>query len=687
MVGAGALIMGGLIMGNAPFPAAQRNQTAATGEPGRELPDAGQANIADPASLVAIANRFCLRGTLTPALVCYRKAILLDPNYAPAHNGLGLVLQQLGQVAAALPHHQKALALNPDMAEAHAGLGNAYRILGQQEDAIHHYRNAVAINPQYAAAHNDIAGLLQQLGHTDDAIRHYKRALSVMPDYADAHYNLANILSAHGQRQEALAHYAKAIELRPEFVEAHNNAANALHLLGRYDQAITHYTAAVRLRPDYADAWHNLGKACFALNRPEDAIAAYQQAAGIDASKPMLHNDLGAAHMVLGHLREAYAAFAAAVARDPRNATIHLNLARLAPFNKASDPRLAALEKLAEFSESLPDNDLIALNFALGKAYADLGNNERSFRHLVHANALRREQVNYDEESTLDDFARVRAVFTPKLMQKNSGGGDQSPVPVFIVGMPRSGSTLLEQILASHSHVFGAGEIDDFAAAVTEVSGASGGFPESISGLGIRELRHLGQRYVERVTAKAPRAVRITDKMLSNVSYIGLIHLALPNARIIHARRDPVDTCLSSFSIWFGDDDLPFTYDLAELGRYYRAYAELMHHWHTILPQGVMIDVWYEDVVDDLEGQARRLLAHCGLEWEDRCLDFHLTERHVRTASVAQVRRPLYRDAVGRSRVYGDLLRPLVDALESDGRSRKHSFAEGFNRLTSRQAR
>lgn len=629
-----------------------------------------------------MAARFCARGTLAPAVVCYRRALAIDTDHAVAHNGLGLALQQLGQMEEALRHHQRALELDPDMAEAHAGLGSAHRILGRHEEAVHHYQNALSINPQYAAAHNDVAGLLLRLGDADGAIRHYERAVSAQPDYADAHYNLANVLSAQGRRQEAVAHYAKALELRPAFAEAHNNIANALQLLGRYDEAIPHYMNAVRLQPGIADVWHNLGKACFAVNRHEDAIAAYQRASAIDPSKPMVHNDLGAAHMVRGHLREAYAAFAAAVARDPRNATIHLNLARLARF-KANDPRLAALEKLAEFAPSLPDNDRIALNFALGKAHADLGNTERSFRHLLEGNALQREQVAYNEASTLDEFRRVRGTFTPKLMRKKSGGGDPSPVPVFIVGMPRSGSTLIEQILASHSRVFGAGEIDDFAAAMREMPAASDGFPESIAGLGAKDLRRLGERYMERIGAKAPDALRITDKMLSNISYLGVIHLALPNARIIHARRDPIDTCLSCFSIWFGDDDLPFTYDLAELGRYYRAYTELMNHWQTVLPDGVMIDVWYEDVVADLEGQAQRLVAHCGLDWEDRCLDFHLTERPVRTASVSQVRQPLYRDAVGRSRAYGDLLRPLLDALEIDGRS----FAEGLHRLTSRQAR
>jgi tetratricopeptide (TPR) repeat protein len=501
------------------------------------------------------------------------------------------------------------------------------------------------------------------LGRSDDAIAHYQRALSAQPEDADAHYNLANVLAQTGRRADAIPHYVKALEIRPRFPEARNNLGNVLQMMGRHDESIAHYEAAVALNPGYAEAYHNLGKACFALDRHEHALAAYENALAIDPSRPMVHNDIAAVHLVLGHPREAYAAFAAAVARDPRNALIHLNLAMLAPFT-ADDPRLAALEKLAEIAPSLGENNQIALSFALGKAHADLGNNERSFRHLLDGNALKRRRIAYDEAAALDGLRRIQAVFMPGLMREKSGCGDYSRVPVFIVGMPRSGTTLLEQILASHSGVFGAGEIDDFAKSLMQMPGASEGFPEFASTLPIGELRYLGRRYIDRLNARAPGVTRIVDKMLSNFAYIGFIHLALPNARIIHACRDPVDTCLSCFSLLFADNP-PYACDLAELGRHYRAYMKLMRHWHSVLPEGIMLDVRYEDVVDDLEGQARRLIAHCGLEWEDRCLAFHETQRPVRTASVTQVRRPIYRDSIGRWRPSRDLLQPLIDALEA----------------------
>jgi hypothetical protein len=240
-------------------------------------------------------------------------------------------------------------------------------------------------------------------------------------------------------------------------------------------------------------------------------------------------------------------------------------------------------------------------------------------------------------------------------------------VPLFILGMPRSGTTLVEQILASHSEVFGAGELRTFERSVGGLDGPDGApasFPEGVASLSAEQFRRLGAIYVEGVAPMAS-AQRITDKMPLNFLFIGLIHLALPNARIIHTRRDPVDTCLSCFSTLFTGEHR-VAYELGELGRYYRAYERLMAHWRGVLPMGVMLEVTYEDLVADFDREARRIVAHCGLEWEDACFDFHLTRRPVRTASAAQVRQPIYKSSVGRWRPYKHLLRPLLEALAVD---------------------
>jgi hypothetical protein len=271
----------------------------------------------------------------------------------------------------------------------------------------------------------------------------------------------------------------------------------------------------------------------------------------------------------------------------------------------------------------------------------------------------------YDEAAVLDALERTRKAFTAELMRANRGAGDPSSLPVFIFGMPRSGTTLVEQILASHPQVFGAGEIADFTQAIAGLGGVAAQAqysPEALSRLPDEDLRRLGASYVERIRRLAPAAARIANKTPGNFHFAGLIHLALPNARLIHTRRDPVDTCLSCFQQMF-PETLSYTFDLAELGRYYRAYEAVMAHWRAALPSGAMLEVQYEEVVADLEGQARRIVAHCGLEWDPRCLSFHETERPVRTASVMQVRQPIYTSSVGRWRAYEAFLGPLLAEL------------------------
>jgi tetratricopeptide (TPR) repeat protein len=415
-----------------------------------------------------------------------------------------------------------------------------------------------------------------------------------------------------------------------EAVEAHINLARVLRERGKSDAAIAHYEKAIALKPDDAD----------------------------------IHNNLGRLLGELGWIAQARAAYEKAIALLPRCGALYLNLAhcdKVAP----DDPYLAAMEELAEDQDALGEQDRIDLDFALGKAYTDIGQHERSFRHLLRGNARKRKTVVYDEAAALGELERIRLVLDARLMRTGTRRGNPSHLPVFIVGMPRSGTSLIEQILASHPKVFGAGELtafQDAVAGLAQPGGASLPFPELLLSLPKQRLRELGSRYLAAVKAIAP-APRVTDKMPGNFRFVGLIHLALPNARIIHAQRDPVDTCLSCFAIQFTAGGSEYSYELGELGRCYRAYQALMTHWRNVLPVGVMLDVQYEDVVDDLEGQARRIVAHCGLDWDERCLAFPSTQRAVRTASAAQVRRPIYRSSIGRWRPDHALLQPLLEAL------------------------
>jgi tetratricopeptide (TPR) repeat protein len=366
----------------------------------------------------------------------------------------------------------------------------------------------------------------------------------------------------------------------------------------------------------------------------------------------------------LGQLPDAQHAFLKALQIDASIAGVYVNLADSKTFS-AGDPHLAAMEALASKPQGLSRTDRLQLDFALGKAYADLGDYPRSFQHLLAGNAQKRAQTAYDEAATMGLFARIEAAFTAPHIAARSGRGEASDLPIFVLGMPRSGTTLVEQVLASHRDVHGGGELkllDDVLTGLTGPDGSRLAFPEFVTAADDRVLEAIGSRYVAALQRLGPDVRHVTDKMPTNFFLVGIIHLALPNARIIHTVRDPVDTCVSCFSKLFSADQ-NHTYDLAELGRYHRRYQALMAHWRGVLPKGRILDVRYEDVVADLESQARRILDHCGLVWDPRCLEFHRTERPVRTASAAQVRQPIYQGSVGRWRVYEPDLGPLLTAL------------------------
>jgi tetratricopeptide (TPR) repeat protein len=580
------------------------------------------------------------------------------------HNDLGVALTALGRLEEAIENFQQALSLKPGFPQAHGGLGNALRLKGRLEEAASQYERMLVLRPDDAGARNNLAGLLMMRGRVKEALAQYRLAIVAKPDHAETYFNLGNAFDAVGRANEAAVAYRKALAIRADFAGAHHNLGNVLQKLGQPAQAEAHYRRAIEIAPDYAHSYRNLGNVLVALSRHREAIPAYNRALAMGFADAKIYNSLGIAHNVVGQGEEAFRAFQHAVAIEPCNAEMHLNLATCKPFSDG-DERLIALEKLAANAKSLPENDQVALHFALGKAFDDLKQPARSFHHLSAGNQLKRSQITYDEVETLRLFERIQAAFTPDLLAKNAGAGDPSNLPIFVVGMPRSGTTLIEQILASHPKVFGAGELFDLGhviAGLRDASGASSDFPEVMTEMTGEALRRAGSRYLDRIGSPAPDKERIVDKMPFNLQFIGLICLALPNARVIHVRRDPLDTCFSCYSQLFLGSQ-PYAYDLAELGRCYRAYEGLMDHWRKVLPRDFMLEVRYENVVDDLEGEARRILDYCGLAWDEACLRFYETRRPVVTASFAQVRRPINRRSIGRWRPYGQMLQPLVDAL------------------------
>jgi tetratricopeptide (TPR) repeat protein len=432
---------------------------------------------------------------------------------------------------------------------------------------------------------------------------------------------------------------------------------------GRLREAVTLYERVLFLRPDHADAHTNLGQTLIDQGKHNEAMSHCERALAVNPDSPEAHNNLGFILKDRGEFDGAMGHFAKAIAIKPDFATAHFNRAELKIFHHG-DTDLAALEALVR-RDGLSAEEGPLVHFALAKALDDIGDYGRAFEHLRKGNDLKRGQIDYDEKSEFRLFERISTVYDGALFDRFRGTGDPSPVPIFVLGMPRSGSTLIEQILASHPQIHGAGELRDLDTALSSVLSAVNptvSYPECIPALAGDTFRRIGEAYLARLAILADRKARIVDKLPGNFLDIGLIRLILPNARIIHTVRDPIDTCVSCYSKLFAAGQY-FSYDLGELGRYYRCYSALMAHWRSVLPPASILDVSYEDVVDDLEGQARRLIDYCGLPWDDRCLSFHKTIRPVKTASTVQVRQPLFRSSLQRWRRYQPSLGPLLQEL------------------------
>jgi tetratricopeptide (TPR) repeat protein len=505
---------------------------------------------------------------------------------------------------------------------------------------------------------------LASLERRADAIPHFERAIALDPDFPIPHFNLGHVLKDERRDGEAIRHFKRAIALRPDYPTAELGLADALARRERHGAAIEHYRTALAARPDWVAALCGLGFSLHMNDQTEQGLASYERALALVPVSAEAHYGVGVTQQALGRLPESRRALEKAVELAPGTPIYHRALAETKRF-RPDDPQLAAMEGLARRMDTYADEQQAALHFALGKAYADLGRHAIAFQHLAQGNAIKHRLDEYDERAHLDMMRHVEQVFTADRLRRLRGAGDPSPLPILIVSMPRSGSTLIEQVLASHPRIFGAGELRSLGVAAKTFRGrrVEECFPEIAKFLTGEQLRQYAARYLEHLRSLAPAADRVTDKMPSNYLYIGLIHMALPNARIIHARRDPLDTCVSCFAHHFSQKS--FTSDLGTLGRYYRSYEALMAHWRAVLPPGVMLEVQYEELVADFETYARRIVEFCGMDWDPRCLAFYETERPVRTASVTQVREPIFARSIGRWRDYEPWLGPLMAALDA----------------------
>ncbi|MFI4986817.1 MAG: tetratricopeptide repeat protein [Alphaproteobacteria bacterium] len=651
---------------------------------------------ADPDAIHLLGLVAHQTGDNATAIGLLEKAIAIDGSSASYHSNLGEAYRALGRLEDAVRCHRRALAIRPDMADARFGLGTALLDMKSYAEAASELAAAVRLRPDDADARLNLGIALFEAGRAKEAIAQYEAARHLKPDFAEVHLNLGIVRRVTGEERAAYAALARAIELAPGIAEAHYQIGWVLANLERFDDAALALAEATRRGPEMAAAHLKLGEVLRLLHRTEEAIAAYERAAVLQPALPEALLGIGLAHLEAGDFDAARRKLAAALALAPDSADAHFDMGlsyqlqgrfeeavgwhekaiTLKPDHASAHYHLATdrksgpspvrrreIERVLALP-TLSDEQRSSLNFALAKIHDDAGDYDAAFHAYKTANDLKASKLSFRPEDFTAYMDRLVAVFDAALFAEKAGLGSASELPVYIVGMPRSGTTLVEQILASHPEVFGAGELDYMRQIVHALAArleAGGKYPECLRALDGATARAITDEHLASLAAHAPTASRIIDKLPNNFARLGLIALLFPRARLLHCVRDPLDTCLSCYFQEFAHGQ-PFTWSLEHLGRYYRDYARLMAHWRAVLPS-VILDVPYEALVADQEGWSRRLVDFLGLAWDERCLAFYEKERLVRTASLWQVRQPIYASSVGRWRHYAKHLGPLFAAL------------------------
>jgi tetratricopeptide (TPR) repeat protein len=611
----------------------------------------------DPRVLVAAADCLCALGRARDAVPLYERALEREPRFLEAHNNLGNALQELGECARAVDCYRQALALTSGDAQINANLGNALRQLGRLEEALDCSQRAVALDPGMSVAHNNLGLALAALGRRHEAAASFRQAIQLDPSFLSALHNLGNVLADLGEHGEALSAYRRAADLDSQRADSHYHMGSALYELGQIPEAIASFERALALEPSAARAHLGLAMALRLQGRAAEAQESCRAVLATDARHVAALTLLGDLHADGGDFAQAQALFERALALDRDSAALYCSIAAQRRMTDTDDAWRQGAERL--LSGRLPLDHEIGLRFALGKYYDDLGRYAEAFGEYRQANELcRRHLPGYQPAELTRQVDEIIRVCDRAFLLESHAGASASELPVFVVGMPRSGTSLAEQILASHSQAFGAGELK-FWDQATGLIARAGADSEARAAALTRSARD----YLALLGARAGGALRVIDKMPANVLYAGLIHAVFPRARIIHMQRHPLDTCVSIYFQNFARLH-PYASDLDSLAHYYGEYLRITRHWREVLPASALLEVPYEALVQKQPDWTARMLEFIGLPWEARCLDFHRTERVVITASRWQVRQKMNAGSVGRWRNYEQYLAPLRPLLE-----------------------
>ncbi len=528
----------------------------------------------------------------------------------------------------------------------------------QFEQAENIYQQVIQLKPNNPIALHSLGLLEFQKGNVGGAIDYINKALLVEPSYTSAYYNLGIILENQGDLNRAIVQYENAILTYPVYVDAYFSLGRVLEKQDRFNEAMVQYKKAIAINPSHEPSLKALGYISNQQGNLEEAVIFFQKAIAINPlSLDAVHN-FGAVLRGQGKLKEAVEAFKYVISHNPSSGMAYFNLVQIEPSLDA-----LKIEKIHQFLEhtNLSETDRLFLHLSLGLVYHKAKSYEKAFFHINTGNAMQRKQVNYNHDNELLLLRSIEEIFNKDYFEERFGtSGIVSESPIFIMGMPRSGTTLVEQIIATHPLVHGGGEMMLLDNLLAKFAKQDSIFP-SLAAISPTKIDQIAQDYLEQLHAFSPPKKIVTNKKVNNYLFLGLIALMFPQAKIIHCQRNPLDTCLSCFMTWFHTGQY-FTYDLKELGSYYQAYEQLMQHWRQVLPIP-MLEVQYEDLIEKQEEISRQIIAYCDLEWDSRCLLFHENTRSVHTASDLQVRQPIYQSSIGKWRHYEKHLAPLKEAL------------------------
>ena len=538
--------------------------------------------------------------------------------------------------------------------------GSFYKSNNQLDEAVTKFKQALALKPNYTEVHYNLGVTLRELGLIEEAIKSYKNALNIKNEYPNAHYNLGNALLSIKKYDAAIKHFESAVVFNPEFAQAYYNLGLAYKLIKNDFEAGLSFDKALAIKPDYAEAANDRGVIFQNSGDLENAIKYYQKALAINPNLADTYNNIGITEKQLNKIDNAIKSFEGAISVDPNFADAYYNLSLFKQYTLSKNQIAKMLSIL--ISDGISQSDQISINFALAKASESLDNQDEFLSYLHEGNRLRKKELNYSIDISHKFFSMIYETFALLPNSNNKSLQNITPTkrPIFILGMPRSGTSLVEQIISSHEEVYGAGEINSLVEPILEKILLNGEDKNMFSDKNLLSMR---KKYLDSFARLPTSADVITDKTPANFQYIGIILSMFPDAKIIHLKRDPRAICWSIYQTNWYENGYRFSYNMDDLVTFYGLYSRLMDFWHKKFPEKIY-DICYEDLTTNQEEETKKLLEYCELDWDERCLNFHKNKRPVKTASSFQVRQKMYQGSSEAWRKYESHIQPLIDGLK-----------------------